>query len=219
LALQDKGLTPDAYKSMSPAQKAQIKSEANVSHKTVRVLHSALKNELFQLENAIQRGQGLFDLVVNSQPDALEAIKAQMAAESDKIVSRFFTYAMRLHNEKADKTKAIKNLESTIEKLGQSKAGIEREFMLYHEKRQRQLQAQYGVSADQDFDNLAQDASLLLIKKQRLQREINELELEKQQRLGQDAAATDLEPSNADSPVVRVKTLTVNKELGPSMRL
>lgn len=218
--LQNKGLTPDAYKSMSPAQKAQIKSEANVSHKTVRALHSELKNKLFQLENAIQRGQGLFDLVINSQPDALEAIKAQMAAEGDKIVSRFFTYAMRLHNEKADKTKAIKNLESTIEKLGQSKADIEREFMLYHEKRQRQLQAQYGVSADQDFDNLAQDASLLLIKKERLQREINELELEKQQRLGQDAAATDLETSAAHDPVDRGRTLMVNRgRPEPSLRM
>jgi len=217
--LQDKGLTPDAYKSMSPAQKAQIKSEANVSHKTVRALHSELKNELFRLDNAIQQGLGLFELVVNSRPEELQALKAQVAADGDKIVSRFFTYAMRLHNEKADKAKAVKHLESTIEKLGQAKADIEREFTLYHEKRQRQLQAKYGVSAGQDFDNLAEDTSLLLIKKEGLQREIAAMEREKQQRLGQDAAATDLGASTADSPVGKVKTLTVNRGLGQSMRM
>ncbi|OAI01494.1 hypothetical protein A1332_17675 [Methylomonas methanica] len=51
--------------------------------------------------------------------------------------------------------------------------------MLYHEKRQRQLQAKYGVSAGQDFDNLAEDTSLLLIKKEALQREIAAMEREK----------------------------------------
>ncbi|OAI18253.1 hypothetical protein A1507_09780 [Methylomonas koyamae] len=72
---------------------------------------------------------------------------------------------MRLHNSKAGKDKAVKRLESTIEKLGQAKIQFEREFMLYHEKRQRQLQAQYGVSADQDFANITADNALLLIKK------------------------------------------------------
>jgi hypothetical protein len=42
---------------------------------------------------------------------------------------------------------------------------------------------------------------------------------EKQQRLGQDAAATDRGLSGADSPVVKVKTLTVNRRLGQSMRM
>jgi hypothetical protein len=89
--------------------------------------------------------------------------------------------------------------------------------MLYHEK--RQLQAKYGVSVDQDFANLAEDTSLLLIKKEGLQREIAAMEREKQQRLGQDAAATDQGPSAADSPVGKVKTLTVNRGLGPSLRM
>jgi len=44
-----------------------------------------------------------------------------------------------------------------------------------------------------------------------LQRDIEALELERHQRLGQDAAATDQGPSAADSPVGKVKTLTVNK--------
>ncbi|WP_415879580.1 hypothetical protein [Methylomonas sp. TEB] len=83
--------------------------------------------------------------------------------------------------------------------------------MLYHEKRQRQLQAKYGVSAGQDFDNLAEDASLLLIKKEGLQREIAAMEREKQQRLGQDAAATDSVTSTTHGPAGRVRTLTVNR--------
>jgi len=86
-----------------------------------------------QLKNAIQRGQGLFNLVANSQPEALQAIKAQLAANGDKIVRRIFTDAMRLHNSKADKDRAVKHLESTIEKLSQAKIQFEREFILYHE--------------------------------------------------------------------------------------
>lgn len=72
---------------------------------------------------------------------------------------------MRLNNSKADKDKAVKHLENTIEKLGHTKVQLEREFMLYHEKRQRQLQAQYGVSVDQDFANLTADNALLLKKR------------------------------------------------------
>lgn len=209
------------YSELSPAEKALIKTEANVSHKTtVRTLHSELKNELFQLENAIQRGQGLFELVVNSRPDELEAIKTQMAADGDKIVDRFFTYAMRLHNEKADKAKAVKHLEGTIEKLGQAKAQIEREFLLYHEKRQRQLQAQYGVSVDQDFANLAADNALLLIKKEGLQREIEALDLEKRQRLGQDAVVSDLGPLESSSPAGNVRTVVVDRgRQGAALRM
>ncbi|MBS4051173.1 MAG: hypothetical protein KGZ69_08215 [Methylomonas sp.] len=75
----------------------------------------------------------------------------------------------------------------------------------------------YGL--DQDFANLAEDTSLLLIKKEGLQREIEVMEREKQQLLGQDAAATDQGPSAADSPVGKVKTLTVNKGFGQSMRM
>jgi len=60
---------------------------------------------------------------------------------------------------------------------------------------------------------------LLLIKKESLQRDIEAMEREKQQRLGRDAAATDLGPSAVDSPVVKVKTLTVNRGLGQSMRM
>jgi len=118
--LEAQGLDPAAYAAMSPAEKAKVKGEANVRHKTVRALHSELKNDLFRLDNAIQQGLGLFDLVVNSQPDDLEAIKTQVAAEDDKIVSRFFTYAMRMHNAKADQDKTVKHLENTIEKLGQT---------------------------------------------------------------------------------------------------
>lgn len=92
--------------------------------------------------------------------------------------------------------------------------------MLYHEKRQRQLQAQYGVSADQDFANLADDTSLLLIKKEGLQREIAAMEREKQQCLGQDAAATDPVTSTAHGPAGRVRTLTVNRgRPEPSLRM
>ncbi|WP_367154870.1 hypothetical protein [Methylomonas sp. HYX-M1] len=58
-----------------------------------------------------------------------------------------------------------------------------------------------------------------LIKKESLQRDIEAMEREKQQRLGQDAAATDQGPSAADSPVGKVKTLTVNRGLGQSMRM
>lgn len=81
-----------------------------------------------------------------------------------------------------------------------------------------QVQARYGVSADQDFANLAEDTTLLLIKKEGLQREIAAMEREKQQRFEQDAAATHLGPLVADSPVGKVK-LTVNKGLGQSMRM
>jgi hypothetical protein len=48
---------------------------------------------------------------------------------------------------------------------------------------------------------------------------IEAMEQEKQQRLGLDAAATDQRPSAADSPVGKVKTLTVNRGLGPSLRM
>jgi hypothetical protein len=58
-----------------------------------------------------------------------------------------------------------------------------------------------------------------LIKIESLQRDIEALEQEKRQRLGQDAAATDQGPSAADSPVGKVKTLTVNKGFGQSMRI
>ncbi|MBD9359685.1 hypothetical protein EBB_03805 [Methylomonas sp. EbB] len=50
-----------------------------------------------------------------------------------------------------------------------------------------------------------------MIKIESLQRDIEALEQEKRQRLGQEAAATDQGPSAADSPVGKVKTLTVNK--------
>ncbi len=92
--------------------------------------------------------------------------------------------------------------------------------MLYHEKRQRQLQANYGVSVDQDFANLAEDAPLLLIKKEALQRDIEAMEREKQQRLGRDAAATDPVTSTAHGPAGRVRTLTVNRgRPEPSLRM
>jgi len=55
---------------------------------------------------------------------------------------------------------------------------------------------------------------IALIKKEALQRNIEEMEREQQQRLGQDAAATDPGPSAADSPVGKVKTLTVKEGLG-----
>ncbi|MCQ8103893.1 hypothetical protein NP590_07235 [Methylomonas sp. SURF-2] len=58
-----------------------------------------------------------------------------------------------------------------------------------------------------------------MIKKESLQRDIEAMEREKQQRLEQDAAATDQGPSAADSPVGKVKTLTVNKGFGQSMRM
>ncbi|OAI20402.1 hypothetical protein A1359_20925 [Methylomonas lenta] len=107
-----------------------------------------------------------------------------------------------------------------IEKLGQAKAQIEREFMLYHQKRQRQLQAQYGVSVDQDFANLAADSALLLIKKEGLQREIEALDLEKRQRLGQDAAVSDLRPQESSGPAGNVRTLVVDRgRQGPALRM
>ncbi|MDP3390421.1 MAG: hypothetical protein Q8Q45_00135 [Methylococcaceae bacterium] len=59
----------------------------------------------------------------------------------------------------------------------------------------------YGVSAGQDFDNLAEDASLLLIKKEGLQREIAAMEREKQKHLGQNAAATNPVTSKDVRPV------------------
>jgi hypothetical protein len=92
--------------------------------------------------------------------------------------------------------------------------------MLYHQKRQRQLQAQYGVSADQDFANLAADNALLVIKKEGLQRDIAELELEKRQRLGQDAAVSDIGPQESSSPVGNVRTLVVDRgRQGPALRM
>jgi hypothetical protein len=83
--------------------------------------------------------------------------------------------------------------------------------MLYHEKRQRQLQAQYGVSADQDFANLAADNALLAKKKEGLQREIEALELEKQQRLGQDASVSDIGSLETKGPATKVRTVVVNR--------
>ncbi|QSB01201.1 hypothetical protein JWZ98_21615 [Methylomonas sp. EFPC1] len=61
--------------------------------------------------------------------------------------------------------------------------------------------------------------SIGLIKMELLQRDIEALEQERHQRLGQDAAAADQGPSAADSPVGKVKTLAVNKEFGESMRI
>lgn len=92
--------------------------------------------------------------------------------------------------------------------------------MLYHQKRQRQLQAQYGVSVDQDFANLAADSALLLIKKEGLQREIEALDLEKRQRLGQDAAVSDLRPQESSGPAGNVRTLVVDRgRQGPALRM
>ena len=92
--------------------------------------------------------------------------------------------------------------------------------MLYHQKRQRQLQALYGVSADQDFANLAADSALLVIKKEGLQRDIEALELEKRQRLGQDASVSDLGPLDTCNPAGKVRTVVVDTgQQGPSLRM
>ncbi|WP_347988115.1 hypothetical protein [Methylomonas sp. AM2-LC] len=91
---------------------------------------------------------------------------------------------------------------------------------LHSEKRQRQLQAQYGVSADQDFANLTADNALLLIKKEGLQRDIAELELEKRQRLGQDVSVSDIGPLEISNPAAKVRTVAVNRgRQGPSLRM
>ncbi|ANE57149.1 hypothetical protein [Methylomonas sp. DH-1] len=92
--------------------------------------------------------------------------------------------------------------------------------MLYHQKRQRQLQAQYGVNVDQDFANLAADSALLMIKKEALQREIETLELEKRQQLGEDAAVSDIGPLESSSPAGNVRTLVVDRgRQRPSLRM
>jgi len=85
---------------------------------------------------------------------------------------------------------------------------------------QRQLQARYGVSVEQDFANLAADNALLVIKKEGLQREIEGLELEKRQRLGEDAAVSDLGPQEFKGSAGSVRTVVVNRgRQGPSLRM
>jgi len=129
--LLDRGLTRSDYNAMMPADKLIILKEANVKNKSPKKLHCELKNDLFSLQQSLDKSLNLFELVENSTPDQLQSIKESIDNSGDRLVSRFFVYAQRLHNERADKEKAIKNLVATIEKLGSQKEELEADFRKY----------------------------------------------------------------------------------------
>jgi len=62
--------------------------------------------------------------------------------------------------------------------------------------------------------------AILLIKKEALQRDIAELELEKRQRLGQDASVSDIGLLETNNPAAKVRTVVVDRgRQGPSLRM
>ncbi|MCK9394020.1 MAG: hypothetical protein M0Q44_00295 [Methylobacter sp.] len=152
--LYEMGLTYDDYKAMSPADKSVIMKEANIKNQAPRKLHSDLKNAAHNLQQSLHKSLTLFDLVDKSTPEELKAIKESVDNEGNKIVSRFFTYALRLQNEAADKAKAVKHLEETIEKLGEQKEALEADFRKFHENRYQAVQpmkfADLGIEPKKD---------------------------------------------------------------------
>lgn len=138
--LYERDITRDEYNAMSPADKAIIIKEANVKNKAPRDLHVDLKNTIYNLQQSLDKSLTLFDLVEKSTPEELKAIKEDINKQGDKIISRFFTYALRLHNQAADKEKAVKNLDATIKKLGSQKDDLEADFRKYHENRYQAVQ-------------------------------------------------------------------------------
>jgi|APLak6261667961_1056064.scaffolds.fasta_scaffold02349_2 hypothetical protein len=140
LTLFEKGLTHDDYKNMSPANKSVIMKEANTKNQAPRKLHSNLKNAAYALQQSLDKSLGLFDIIEQATSEEIEALREEVNKQDDKIVSRFFTYAIRLHNEKTAREKAVKNLEVTIKKLGHQKAELEADFMRFHENRYQAVQ-------------------------------------------------------------------------------
>ena len=132
--LYEKDITNEEYKMMSKEDKYEILKEANVKNKPPRQQHAELKNDIYKLQQNVEKAMSLFDRVEKMTPYEINELKESMDTE-DKLVKRFFTYALRLHNLTADKAKAIKNLESTIKELGHQKEDIEAEFQRYYQQR------------------------------------------------------------------------------------
>ena len=129
--LYESGLTLDDYAAMTPVEKSVILKRANVKNKPPKELHIKLKNDAFSLQESLNTSLNLFEMVEKLTSEQLQAIEESIDNSGDKLVSRFFVYAKRLHNDAADKQKAIKNLSATIEKLGNQKANLEDEFRKY----------------------------------------------------------------------------------------
>ena len=131
--LYESGLTLDDYAKMTAAEKSVILKQANVKNKSPKELHVKLKNDALNLKESLDVSLALIDLVQKSSPDEIKALKEEVDADDDKIVKRFFAYALRLHNAEADKRKAIKHLEATITKLDKRKAELEASFRRFAE--------------------------------------------------------------------------------------
>lgn len=139
--LAEKGLVRDDYNAMSLASKAELIKDANVKHKSVQKLHADLKDDYARFSRQLKNGQTLFDYVVNAKPQDIEELRKDARLENDRVLKRFFTYAMRIHNEKADSKKAVRHLQGVIDDLQKRRYDLEFEFREYYEKRFRQCQA------------------------------------------------------------------------------
>ncbi|MEY3880354.1 MAG: hypothetical protein RIQ94_1149 [Pseudomonadota bacterium] len=147
-----KGLTRGDYLAMSPGEKLIIMKEANVKNKAPRALHTELKNKVYELQQSLDKSLTLFDLVQKSTPSELKKIKEEIDDSDDKIIKRFFAYALRLHNAAADKLKAVRNLEETIKKLGERKTEIEETFRRFALNTNAARMPRLGLLSDNDSD-------------------------------------------------------------------
>jgi len=158
--LYEKDISLEGYKTLPIDDKYKILEEANVKNKAPRQQHSELKNDLYKLQKSIDKSLSLFDKVEQMSPKELKEVQEGMDSE-DKLVKRFFTYAVRLHSKKADKEKAVKNLDATINKLGHQKDDIEAEFHRYYQQRYQEIEPEV-------FDNQGINQEQLNIDKTRL---------------------------------------------------
>lgn len=138
-ALQKDNKSMDDYVNMSVNEKAVYKRNANVNNKSVNQLHNSLKNKVDNLENMLDKSISLIELVERSTTEEIKKIREDVEEDNNPIIKRFFTYAMRIHNTKANNEKAVKNLSNTIDKLDKKKKVLEDEFYKIQQQRYEQI--------------------------------------------------------------------------------